>query len=132
MATHSRGRLRIGEFWEDFYSSLFHWSRAQYMNQWRRAVQDIVDGAKQSALIVSFLTLDVSSNLEWWPMYRVGETVYLQNHLLLFDQLESPFSPEAPLASLRHRNTISETGDSISEWSVQLSALEHFLQSAPR
>jgi CdiI N-terminal domain len=129
MAPHAHGLLTIGNFWEDIYSSLFLWSREQYESQWRSAVQDILDGTAKVALIVSYLTPDVSSNLEWWPIYRVGETVYFQNQLLMFDQLETPFTPENPYASLQNRKSISGTGDPISEWSVNLSDLEEFLSS---
>lgn len=62
-------------------------------------------------------------------MYREGEAVYIQNQLLMFNQLEFPFSPERPCASLQNRKIISETGDLISEWSVKLSDLEQFLQA---
>jgi hypothetical protein len=129
MAPHAHGILSIGAFEEGFYASLFHWSREQYEKQWSGAIRDILNGANKSALIVSFLTPDVASNLEWWPMYRADNVVYFQNHLLFFDQLERPFSAECPVASLRDRNTIAETGDPISEWSLKLIDLETFLRS---
>jgi hypothetical protein len=129
VAPAAHGIISIGTFEEGFYSSLFHWSREQYENQWSTAIRDILNGATKSALIVSFLTPDAASNLEWWPMYREGDTVYFQNHLLFFDQLETTFSPESPSASLKNRETNNEDGNLISEWSLKLTTLEAFLQS---
>jgi hypothetical protein len=59
-------------------------------------------------------------------MYREGETVYLQDHLLFYTQLKEPFSLDAPFASLRDRETISAEGQPISEWSVSLSEIQQF------
>ena len=62
-------------------------------------------------------------------MYRVGETVFLQNHLLFFDQLARPFSIDDPYSSLKDRETVDEDGNRISEWSVNFSEIESFARS---
>ena len=128
-APSAHGLITIGNFKEGFYSSLLHWSRAQYEDQWSNAVRDLLNGSVRSALITNFLRPDAASNLEWWPMFREGEIVYLQNHLLFFDQLESPFSPASPVASLRDRETLNENGYPISEWSIPVNHLTQFLES---
>jgi hypothetical protein len=128
-APAAHGLLSIGNFREAFYSSLAHWSQEQYRKQWCEAILAIVNGATKSALIVDFPTPDTASHLEWWPIYRVNDTCYLQDHLLFFDQLTEPFSPDLPIGSLKDRETVSENGDPISEWSVPLSELDQFLRS---
>jgi hypothetical protein len=129
MAPAARGLLSIGNWKEEFYSSLFLWNRADYEIQWRNAIDDILNGGHKSALITEYLTPQVSSHLVWWPMYRQGETVFLQNHLLFFDHLHQPFSPASPYASLMDRKTVGEAGESISEWNFGLADLESFRRS---
>jgi CdiI N-terminal domain len=62
-----------------------------------------------------------------WPMYRVNENVFIQNHILFFDQLQSPFDERNPFSSVPERQTTNEDGDGISEWSVRINELEEFL-----
>jgi hypothetical protein len=62
-------------------------------------------------------------------MYAVGETVFFQNHFLLYDQLTQPFLIHDPYASLRDRQTINEDGNRLSEWSISFSEIEKFARS---
>jgi hypothetical protein len=62
-------------------------------------------------------------------MYKVGDTVYLQNHFLLYNQLPEPFSNERPFVYLRDRETTNPDGRPISEWIVRLSEVEQFAAS---
>jgi hypothetical protein len=120
------GVLIIGDSKEGFVSSLYQWSKQQYETQWKQAVRVLLDGNSKAALMVEYLRPDAASYLEWWAMYREGETVYLQNQLLFYDQLEKPFSIENPFESLRDRKTISQEGRQISEWSVSILDIEQF------
>jgi hypothetical protein len=53
--------------------------------------------------------------------------VFIQNHILFFDQLQSPFDERNPFSSVRGRQTINEDGNRISEWSIPIDELEKFL-----
>jgi hypothetical protein len=116
----------MGESKERFCSSLFQWSKQQYEAQWQRAIHVLLNESSKAALIVEYISPNAASHLEWWAMYREGETVYLQDHLLFYTQLKEPFSLDAPFASLRDRETISAEGQPISEWSVSLSEIQQF------
>jgi hypothetical protein len=120
------GVLIMGDSKEGFVSSLYQWSKQQYETQWKQAVRILLEGNSKAALIIEYLSPDVASHIEWWAMYREGETVYLQNHLLFYGQLEKPFSIENPFESLRDRKTISQEGQQISEWSVSILDIEQF------
>jgi hypothetical protein len=120
------GVLIIGDSKEGFVSSLYQWSKQQYETQWKQAVRILLEGNSKAALITEYLSPDAASHLQWWAMYREGETVYLQNHLLFYDQLEKPFSIENPYESLQDRETISQEGQQISEWSVSILEIEQF------
>lgn len=120
------GVLVMGEAKERFCSSLHQWNKQQYESQWRQAIHMLLNESSKAALIVEYVGPDFSSHLEWWAMYREGETVYLQDQLLFYSQLRETFSLDAPFASLRDRETISEGGRQISEWSVSLSEIKQF------
>lgn len=64
----------------------------------------------------------------WWPIYRLDNTVYLQNHILFLSKLSVPFDPHDPFRFVPERELISETGEKISEWSVPIADLEGFVK----
>jgi hypothetical protein len=84
--SHERGygRIQIGNFKESIFPLLSYWSKEKYKNQWMRAIQRILarNNAK-AALIVDMPSPPYIKNsaLVWWPIYRVKESVYLQEHL---------------------------------------------------
>jgi hypothetical protein len=122
------GRITIGDFSEELYVGLASWDREKYEHQWKVAIARIVAGAGRSALIVSYIELLFSHYVMLWPMYRDGETVYIQNRMLFFDQLSKPFSTDRPWDSLQERETISPEGERISEWVTDIDSLRAYLE----
>jgi len=123
------GLLVMGDSRERFCSSLHQWSKEQYENQWRQAISSLLGGGAKVALIVEYLSRDIASKLEWWPMYKQGEIVYLQNQLFFYDQVPKPFSLDTPFESLRDGAVVNEEGHRISEWRVSLSEIEQFART---
>ncbi|MFZ0952440.1 MAG: hypothetical protein WAN17_09250 [Candidatus Sulfotelmatobacter sp.] len=124
------GVLVLGDAKERFTASLYEWSKEDYQRQWRHAVEVLLRGKDKAALITEYLGPGIATHLEWWPMYVVGEKVFLQNHLLFYDQLPRPFSVKNALSFLRDRHTTNQEGETISEWSVGLSEVEAFARGA--
>ncbi len=122
------GLLILGEAKEHFHASLYQWSREDYENQWRHAIETLLGGKDKSALITEYVSAEVATHLVWWPMYVVGDTVFFQNHLLFYDQLTGPFSVENALGLLRDRKTTNTDGEKISEWSVSFYEVEAFVR----
>lgn len=120
------GRLAIGDSQEYFEASLYEWAKEDYKAQWRNAIKLLLTGTHKTALIVTYGSPEVTTHLEWWPMYRVGGRVFLQDHLLFYDQLTEPFSLQNAFSFVRGRQTTDEDGRSISEWSVSLSEVQQF------
>jgi hypothetical protein len=123
------GRLVLGEEQEFFQSSLFQWSKEDYEAQWRYAIKTLLDGGEKAALIVEYVSPEFATQLEWWPMYRQVNSVYIQDHLLFYDQLSVPFSLNNAFSRLKDRETKDADGQSISEWCVSLSDVKKFAQS---
>jgi hypothetical protein len=60
----------------------------------------------------------------WWVLYRDGDSVHVQNQLLIFENLMAAFEEEEPWKSIGPRKILSEEGLAISEWRVALSDIE--------
>jgi hypothetical protein len=122
------GEIKIGDFSHKFIACLDSWNRDRYERHWRAAIAKIVGGSDRSALITSYVEPIHSSHLMWWPLYREKNSVYFQNHMLFYDQLEEPFSVERPWDSVRERRTVNPEGKRISEWVMHIDSLSEFLQ----
>src|SRR5262249_7110148 len=81
------GLIKIGAFEEHFVASLMYWNASDYTRHWSQAVERIVRSSTTSCLITSIVDPANSKFLFWRPMYRIGETVFIQNQILFFDQL---------------------------------------------
>jgi hypothetical protein len=119
------GRLVIGDWEEEFVSSLFRWSKEDYHAQWLLAIESPLSGSDKAALIVEYLGPD-AGRLWWWPIYRIEDTAYFQEQILFFDRLKEPFSIERAFSFVKDRQITNEDGDKISEWSVSLSEIKQF------
>ena len=115
------GRIQIGSFTEDFIAYLSDWTPEQYRRQWLEAAGRLVSGESKSAFVTMFVSPKNGGHFEWWPCYRVGEIVYLQNQLRFYEQIASPFLIESLYEYVSDRKTISDDdGTPISEWEVPL------------
>jgi len=123
----SLGIIQIGLFQERFIASLMYWSADDYRRHWKQAIERILHSSEVSCLITSMVNPIKGNHIFWWPIYRVNERVFIQNQILFFDQLRSPFDERNPFLSVPEHQTIGEDGNSISEWSVQINVLEEYL-----
>ena len=121
------GLITIGSYQERFVAPITYWDVTNYRRHWRQAITRIVQGSVTSALITSMYDPAVANFIHWWPMYRLGDTVYFQNHILFLNELETPFEPNDPFRFVPERVVINSDGDKISEWSAPIADLESML-----
>jgi hypothetical protein len=130
-ATAFYGKIVIDGFQETFAASLVFWTRDEYRRHWRKALERLISGADRSALITDYIEPPAHPTVEdyliWWPLYRDGGNVYVQNHILFFNQLSQPFSPERPWDSVRDRRVVNGDGRTISEWTTTVEDIRDFL-----
>ncbi len=124
-----RGTIVIGEFKETFESPLLFWSVSDYQAHWKQALERIVSGALNSCLITSIYDPGISNFWIWWLLYREGQMVYIQNHLLFLERLKSVLDPLNPYIHIPERRVINEDGQQISEWQTSIKAIEQFLRT---
>ena len=123
------GLITIGSYVERFVAALDYWDVTTYRCHWQQAVTRIVQGAVTSTLITSMYDPVVANFIYWWPMYRVGQTVQFQNHILFLKELGTPFDPNDPFCFIPERMIINSDGEKISEWSASIADLECFLSN---
>lgn len=123
------GLLIIGSYVERFVAAIDYWDVALYRRHWRQAITRIVQGSVTSTLITSMYDPSVANFIYWWPLYRLGDTVRFQNHILFFNELQTPFDPNDPFRFVPERLTVNNDGEKISEWSASISDLESFLSN---
>jgi hypothetical protein len=125
------GEIRIGSFRERFESDLSFWSTSDYERQWRTGASRILQ-TDRAALITSMGDPSSANFIRWWPMYRQGEMVIFHEHLLFLEELTTPFDPEMTEKFVRDRETLTEDGQPISEWTTSLDTIRAFLTAAQR
>src|SRR5689334_3650690 len=121
------GSICIEDYRDTFITDLSVWNRTQYEQQWIAAVQRLLANATHSVLITSYVPPPIQPTPEdflvWWPLYREGDVVYVQNQLLFFRQLPNPFFPGRPWDSVGPRQIVNAEGFEISEWTTTIESV---------
>ena len=104
------------------------WTPVQYEAHWKEAGRRALRA--DGALFLASVTDPATSNfIMTWPCYRVGGKIVFQQYIFFLDELPGPFDPLAPHAHLPRRETETEDGEKVSEWSTSTAALQSFCQS---
>ena len=89
-----------------------------------------MEGHPCSAIITSFADRGGEIVGMWWPLYPLeGETalVAVHNRLILRDTIDGRFSIQTCYEYVGPRNTRTEDGETVSEWSTTLGELAAFV-----
>lgn len=109
--------ITIGDFHELIVVPIFYWSESDYKKQWHQALSDITKSSNFScALIVAMHDLKTADYITSWPLYREGDIVYIQNKLLLAEQIGRDFDINKIKTYIGKRETVDEENNAISEW----------------
>jgi hypothetical protein len=127
--TGQYGEIVLGDEREMFLSLIGYWSPRDYEEQWRNGILRVVRERQESCLITSLHDPREADVLMWWLLYPDGDTVRIQNALLLLDQHRQEFSTHHPYASIPPRRIVTDDGQPISEWVLPITDLRDFLQS---
>jgi hypothetical protein len=65
------GLITIGEFSENFVSSLYEWNKEAYESQWLQSLGRFLNGDEKAVLITWYVSQKESSNLQWWASIEV-------------------------------------------------------------
>jgi hypothetical protein len=124
------GQIVAGELKEEFVSSLYEWTKEDYIGQWTSSLRRFIAGADRAVLITNYVNSKESANLEWWALYRgEGGVVHVQNHLPWYENFDLEFSVSEAERFLQDRITVNEDGNSLSEWDVRFADVESFVST---
>lgn len=121
------GEIRIGSFCERFASSVLYWSRARYEQQWISAAKHIIHG-ERAAMITSLEDPACSNFVRWWALYREVDSIVMQEQVYFLDEHPGPFDPELVHQHVINRETVSESGEPVSEWFTSVASIVDFLR----
>jgi len=123
------GRLVIGDYEEGFESSISFWSVQDYERSWRVSLERILRLASTSCLITSMYDPANANFLVWWPLYREGDLVYIQNQILFLVDIRDDFNPTNPYNHVPKRQVVNSDGDPISEWTASIRDIQSWVSS---
>src|SRR5579862_862278 len=113
------GQITLGSFVEEFESILSVWDLERYEQQWQEGIQRLLRGASRSCLMTSLWGDLNGHGFAWWPLYRVGNEVVVQNALIWDpEMIDRDFDPKDPYRFIPEHRSLSEDGQQISEWRV--------------
>ncbi|MET7671838.1 hypothetical protein [Micromonospora luteifusca] len=122
------GRITVGGFFETFEMSLAFWSPEEYRASWRDALEMLRHRDDAISCLVSSITDPSTSNFVFcWPLYRNGDDVFVQNAVVILEDLTESFDPARPWRSVRPHASVDEDGNRISEWLTDMSQVTSFL-----
>lgn len=121
------GFITINDFYERFFSPIDFWDRDKYLENWYKELNKLINGFSCAKLITKIYNPDYMNFLQAWILYKVDNTVFIQEQFFLVEELPKPFSLENFYLKELERETKSEDGEEISEWKIDISDIKLFL-----
>ncbi|MBA4184366.1 MAG: hypothetical protein H0X49_10175 [Acidobacteria bacterium] len=122
------GEISLGNFTENFESSLSFWRIEDYEKQWIEAAKRIIE-FEQTAFITDLDNPKTSNFITWWKAWKIEEEIFVQNQLLFLNQFPDLFDIKNPYKFIGNRTTKTEDSEQISEWKISLEDIENFLKA---
>ena len=118
-----KGQIKIGNFKEDLYLSVDWWGPDDYEHQWIEGLNRLAKHEK-SCLVVDVNNPTNRKFIEWWPLYKIDNKIYVRNSIIIADiyseQIgDKPFTLQTCYDFIPERGqSHDEDGNKISEWVV--------------
>lgn len=125
-----KGMIVIGDWMQDFLSSLDYWSCSDYIEFWKYNLEMIANGADRACL-VTYITASKTEveDVMLWPIYRENDNVFIRNRLLCDIGFKKGFGPCDLLSFVKERVAVDEWGHKYCEKQTSVSAIKTFLES---
>ncbi len=115
--SHAGGELKVGDESLKFLVDLTWWRVADYEHQWRDAMDRLAHGTRATALVTAYAGPGGPHRM--WALWRDDDFVYVQEHIVVPTDLDTPFDPSHPDAHVGARIS-PEHGAPIAEWRIEL------------
>ncbi|MEU1536245.1 hypothetical protein [Streptomyces fagopyri] len=121
------GKIVVGDFTETFPMDLTFWDAEHYEQSWAKALRRLEEADVATSCLVASITDPKTANyISCWPLYRIQGTVFVQNSLIILNELNKVFDPERPWLSTDPREIVDEDGNKISEWRTGIENVREF------
>lgn len=122
------GEISLGDFAENFESSLSFWRIEDYEKQWIEAAKRIFE-FDQTAFITDLDNPKLSNFITWWKAWKIEERIFVQNQLLFLNKISRSLDLNNPYKFIGNRITKTEDGERISDWEITLKEINNFLKA---
>ena len=114
-------------FWETAMTALDYWTVGDYERQWREGLERIKTHAT-SCLVASVQDPKLAPLINWWPLYKEGNEVFIYNELIVGESYErrigqGHFTPKTCYDFIQPRvlpEDDEEDGYEVSVWVIDL------------
>jgi hypothetical protein len=123
--TYCLGEIFIGDdFWETIAPALDYWTIADYKRQWQEGLERIKTH-DTSCLVASVQNPYLAPLINWWPLYKKGDKIFIQNELIVSEDYkkyigDNIFSPETCYNFIQPFITQDDDGTLFSTWEVDV------------
>jgi hypothetical protein len=114
------GHITLGDYSEQFLASLELWDRSGYQRHWIAAAQRLLEGERTTGFVTSAFQFR-------WNMWRQGQTVVAQEQLMWTVTTKEVLDPHETYWLIGNRETVSESGEPISEWQLPIEDIAEFV-----
>lgn len=123
------GRITVGDFSERFLMSLSYWSPEDYERHWHAALLRLATTPDATSCLISSTTRPTDSNFVFcWPLYRERDVVHVQIRILFLHELDGQLDLEQPWTVLGVRESVTDEGVAISEWTTGIEEIRSCLR----
>ncbi|MNL40246.1 hypothetical protein D3C87_1625820 [compost metagenome] len=122
------GEVHIDGYVESFFAPVGFWSREDYLNSWKKSLEQGLREGGRAVLATSMRDPSVCNFIFYWVVYLEGHEAFIQNGVMFLDELPLLFVPEKINSYVSNRQEINEDGVTLSQWKVDLSSAVEFLE----
>lgn len=125
--------LKIDDFEEIIRVPIEYWTIEDYEQQWKEGL-DRIKIKYYSCLITSVYNPKIKPWIEFWPMWKIGSKLYMENQYIFFDVYKKVirngcFTIKNCYNFIPKKRTINRFGQKPSTWVVDLP--EGYLSHSP-
>lgn len=124
-----RGKVVFRNFEEPFRTTNKFWSKDQYYTHWIKELKALINGNKLKTGLITDMQDPTSKHscIDVFSMYKFESITYIQNRILVIEEMKEKFNPELIEQYIYDRQIYSEDGDKLSEWQVSVQDIKDFL-----
>jgi hypothetical protein len=112
-----KAEIHINDYKETLYVPVDYWSIEDYERQWKEGFERL-NTHDRSCLVVAIHNPEEEPFIEWWPIYKIKNKIYFQNHFLGADIYEKRIGTKKFTIQSCYDFIPPKSRSKVSEWEV--------------